>query len=95
MSRTKQSVPSLSIYEKWLLDKLNYRCLEQICWSLGSSRYRELTVFFVVVFPSYKSNQIKLDSQFYRNEEVTIYKLIVIINNKLIVPFYLQKWREK
>ena len=31
MSRTKQSISSLSIYTKWLLDKLNSRCLEQIC----------------------------------------------------------------
>ena len=47
ISRTKQSVPSLSIYTKWLLDKSNSRCLEQICWSLDSSRCRELTVLFI------------------------------------------------
>ena len=45
MSWTKQSVPSLSIYTKWLLDKSNSRCLEQICWSLESSRYWEVTVY--------------------------------------------------
>ena len=45
MFRTKQSVPSLSIYTKWLLDKSNSRCLEQICWSLDSSRYRDLSTF--------------------------------------------------
>ena len=28
-----------------ILDKSNSRCLEQICWSLDSSRYRELTVY--------------------------------------------------
>ena len=48
ISRTqKQSVPSLSIYTKRLLDKSNSRCLEQIFWSLDSSRYRELTVYNV------------------------------------------------
>ena len=44
MSRTKQSVLSLSIYTKLLLDKSNSRFIEHICCSLDSSRYRELTV---------------------------------------------------
>ena len=34
----------LNTVESRILDKSNSRCLEQ-CWSLDSSRYRELTVF--------------------------------------------------
>ena len=81
MSRTKQSVPSLSIYTKWVLNKSNSRCLEQICWSLSSSRYRELTVhwFLFISILSINIIRLKIWLKNNRNNNRTIEK-----NNKNI-----------
>ena len=43
-NKNNRSHPYQFTRNDYLLEKSNSRCLEQICWSLDSSRYRELTV---------------------------------------------------